>query len=178
MKKRNKIRVGISFLNKFVMFLNSQSQCLYSIFEPLLVENVNFIPFAFWGKFRYGVKPKPNHVGRLCRELVFWVFFRWDSIFLGTCHNIGNSLLTGTYYCVNMVLITMSSFLCVFVVNMSVTGTRYPVHLPKTLKKVCIENVDRSKLDNASTKHLLLWVFLVHFLYRKTARVLGACSRH
>lgn len=57
------------------MFLNSQSQCLYSIFEPLLVENVNFIPFAFWGKFRYGVKPKPNHVGRLCRELVFWFFF-------------------------------------------------------------------------------------------------------
>lgn len=147
------------------MFLNSQSQCLSSIFEPLLVENVNFIPFAFWGKFRYGVKPKPNHVGRLCRELVFWGFFVETQFFWEPVTNIGNSLLTGTYYCVNMVLITMSSFLCVFVVNMSVTGTRYPVHLPKTLKKVCIENADRSKLDNASTRHILFcFVFLYIFI--------------
>lgn len=99
-----------------------------------------------------------GYVGSWC----FDFFFVETQFYLGTCHNIGNSLLTGTYYCVNMVLITMSSFLCVFVVNMSVTGTRYPVHLPKTLKKVCIENVDRSKLDNASTKHLLLlWVFFL-----------------
>lgn len=100
-----------------------------------------------------------GYVGSWCFEF----FFVETQFFLGTCHNIENSLLTGTYYCVNMVLITMSSFLCVFVVNMSVTGTRYPVHLPKTLKKVCIENVDRSKLDNASTKHLLLWVFFGTF---------------
>ncbi|XP_048761754.1 neuronal acetylcholine receptor subunit alpha-2-like isoform X3 [Ostrea edulis] len=52
-------------------------------------------------------------------------------------------LTLGTYYCVNMVLITMSSFLCVFVVNMSVSGTRYPVHLPKTLKKVMFMYVAR-----------------------------------
>nr|XP_022312928.1 neuronal acetylcholine receptor subunit alpha-5-like isoform X1 [Crassostrea virginica]XP_022312929.1 neuronal acetylcholine receptor subunit alpha-5-like isoform X1 [Crassostrea virginica]XP_022312930.1 neuronal acetylcholine receptor subunit alpha-5-like isoform X1 [Crassostrea virginica]XP_022312931.1 neuronal acetylcholine receptor subunit alpha-5-like isoform X1 [Crassostrea virginica] len=55
----------------------------------------------------------------------------------------------GTYYCVNMVLITMSSFLCVFVVNMSVSGTRYPVHLPKTLKKVMFSYVARALcMDN------------------------------
>lgn len=55
----------------------------------------------------------------------------------------------GTYYCVNMVLITMSSFLCVFVVNMSVTGTRYPVHLPKTLKKVMFTYIARALcMDN------------------------------
>lgn len=103
-----------------------------------------------------------GYVGSWCFEF----FFVETQFFLGTCHNIGNSLLTGTYYCVNMVLITMSSFLCVFVVNMSVTGTRYPVHLPKTLKKVCIENVDRSKLDNASTKHLLLlWVFFGYIFF-------------
>lgn len=55
----------------------------------------------------------------------------------------------GTYYCVNMVLITMSSFLCVFVVNMSVTGTRYPVHLPKTLKKVMFSYIARALcMDN------------------------------
>lgn len=78
-----------------------------------------------------------GYVGSWCSE----VFFALRLIFFleNMSLTLPFPLLTGTYYCVNMVLITMSSFLCVFVVNMSVTGTRYPVHLPKTLKKVCIE---------------------------------------
>ena len=42
--------------------------------------------------------------------------------------------ITGTYYCLNMVLITLSSFLNVFVVNMTFFGARAPV--PYAIKKV------------------------------------------
>lgn len=74
----------------------------------------------------------------------FMAFFLLLIIFEASLPPAARSFpVIGTYYCVNMVLITMSSFLCVFVVNMSVSGTRYPVHLPKTLKKVMFSYVAR-----------------------------------
>ncbi|XP_048761753.1 neuronal acetylcholine receptor subunit alpha-10-like isoform X2 [Ostrea edulis] len=74
---------------------------------------------------------------------IFMAYFVLLSIFQRNIPPSETSPVLGTYYCVNMVLITMSSFLCVFVVNMSVSGTRYPVHLPKTLKKVMFMYVAR-----------------------------------
>ncbi|XP_071128335.1 neuronal acetylcholine receptor subunit alpha-10-like isoform X1 [Mytilus edulis] len=56
--------------------------------------------------------------------------------------------ILGTYYCLNMVLITLSSFLNVFVVNMTFFGARAPV--PYALKRImftwvarmlCMENL-------------------------------------
>ena len=44
---------------------------------------------------------------------------------------------SGTYYCLNMILITLSTFLNVFVVNLSFYGARAPV--PKPLKNVSIQ---------------------------------------
>lgn len=55
---------------------------------------------------------------------IFMAYFVLLSIFQRNIPPSETSPVLGTYYCVNMVLITMSSFLCVFVVNMSVTGTR------------------------------------------------------
>ncbi|XP_022319308.2 neuronal acetylcholine receptor subunit alpha-5-like isoform X2 [Crassostrea virginica] len=80
---------------------------------------------------------------------IFMAYFVLLSIFQRNIPPSETSPVLGTYYCVNMVLITMSSFLCVFVVNMSVSGTRYPVHLPKTLKKVMFSYVARALcMDN------------------------------
>lgn len=43
--------------------------------------------------------------------------------------------VSGTYFCLNMILITTSTFLNVLVVNLSFYGARAPV--PKLMKKVC-----------------------------------------
>ncbi|KAL8568502.1 hypothetical protein ACOMHN_013803 [Nucella lapillus] len=60
----------------------------------------------------------------------------------------------GTYYCLNMILITLSSFLNAFVVYMSFYGARRPV--PRYLKKVlfgffghllCMDNLVRPYLE-------------------------------
>ncbi|KAK3729541.1 hypothetical protein RRG08_044056 [Elysia crispata] len=48
-----------------------------------------------------------------------------------------NVPLLGTYYCLNMVLITLSSFLNTFVVNLSFYGARRP--LPGCMRKVVFE---------------------------------------
>ncbi|XP_041363070.1 neuronal acetylcholine receptor subunit alpha-5-like isoform X2 [Gigantopelta aegis] len=67
--------------------------------------------------------------------------------------------LLGTYYCLNMILITLSSFLNAFVVNMSFYGARRPV--PNCLRKVlfsffgkilCMDNLIQPFLGNQQQK--------------------------
>lgn len=65
--------------------------------------------------------------------------------------------LLGTYYCLNMVLITLSSFLNAFVVYMSFYGARRPV--PRPMKRIlfhffgrvlCMDNLVRPYTDPAT----------------------------
>ncbi|XP_060602422.1 neuronal acetylcholine receptor subunit alpha-10-like isoform X2 [Ruditapes philippinarum] len=69
--------------------------------------------------------------------------------------------ILGTYYCLNMILITCSTFLNVFVVNLSYYGARSPV--PKLLRNVmfrffargmCMDNLVRPFLE-ADKKRLI-----------------------
>ncbi|XP_050391652.1 neuronal acetylcholine receptor subunit beta-3 isoform X2 [Patella vulgata] len=70
--------------------------------------------------------------------------------------------LLGTYYCLNMILITLSSFLNAFVVNLSFYGARRPV--PMCLRKVlfsffakilCMDNLVMPFLETNHTTRLL-----------------------
>lgn len=57
---------------------------------------------------------------------------QYNSISVIICVSVG--FVPGVYYCLNMILITLSSFLNVIVVNLSFYGARGP--MPKILKKV------------------------------------------
>ncbi|KAL5018978.1 hypothetical protein ScPMuIL_004700 [Solemya velum] len=86
---------------------------------------------------------------------VFMAFFVLLLLFEGNLPPAASSVpILGTYYCLNMILITLSSFLNVFVVNLSFYGARAQV--PFILKKVmfnffakllCMENLVRPFLD-------------------------------
>ncbi|ESO93340.1 hypothetical protein LOTGIDRAFT_232752 [Lottia gigantea] len=71
--------------------------------------------------------------------------------------------LLGTYYCLNMILITLSSFLNAFVVNLSFYGARRPV--PMCLKKVlfhffakilCMDNLVQPYIEGGNHTARLL----------------------
>ncbi|XP_025103579.1 neuronal acetylcholine receptor subunit alpha-10-like isoform X1 [Pomacea canaliculata] len=64
-----------------------------------------------------------------------------------------NVPLLGTYYCLNMILITLSSFLNAFVVYMSFYGARRPV--PRIMKKILFEFFGRILcMDNLVRPHI------------------------
>lgn len=92
---------------------------------------------------------------------VFMAFFVLLLIFEANTTASGNVPILGTYYCLNMILITLSTFLNVFVVNLSFYGARAPV--PKLLRTVmfqffarilCMDNLVRPFLE-ADKKRLI-----------------------
>ncbi|KAK3089763.1 hypothetical protein FSP39_006302 [Pinctada imbricata] len=72
---------------------------------------------------------------------IFMAYFVLLLMFNGNIPPASTTPVLGTYYCLNMILITLSSFLCVIVVNLTFYGTRVPVHVPYTLKKVMFNYV-------------------------------------
>ncbi|XP_021367417.1 neuronal acetylcholine receptor subunit alpha-10-like isoform X2 [Mizuhopecten yessoensis] len=73
---------------------------------------------------------------------IFMAFFVLLLLFEGNLPPAANAVpVLGTYYCLNMVLITLSSFLNVFVVNISFIGARAAV--PYMLKRVMFSFVAR-----------------------------------